>query len=134
MVLRVSLTVTSRTTDQHVGRLNFVFLDELRAFDCLIEVFRPIHLEDLVLWTDEILRIAMALETPFHLERVNLPGLRHQVDAAVASRTSDALGDMNAVIEINEIGQIVYSRPENGLSRAPALTHRLKKLTGGKKL
>ena len=40
---------------------------------CLIEVFRPIHLEDLILWTDEILRIAMALETPFHLERVNLP-------------------------------------------------------------
>ena len=124
--------MTGRTTCHHVFRLNLVFLDELGSFNTLIEVLRPIHLKDLVLRTDEILGIAVALETPFHLERVDLPGLRHQVDSTVTGGASDALVNMNAVIEINEIGQIVNSGPENRLSGAPALSHRFEKLTVGK--
>ena len=124
--------MTRRTTGQHVCRLNLVVFDEFWTFDRLIKVLRPVHLEDFVFWTDEILGLAMALETPFHLERVDLPGLRHQVDSTVTGGASDALVNMNAVIEINEIGQIVNSGPENRLSGAPALSHRFEKLTVGK--
>ena len=53
----------------------------------------------------------MALETPFHLQRLLLPHERHAVDRAMASDAADALRYMDTVIEINEVGKVVHSGP-----------------------
>src|SRR5467141_2827031 len=56
----------------------------------------------------------MALHTPLHPQRIGLEYRRHLVDLPVARRTAHALIDMNAVIEIHEIGQAVNFDPLDG--------------------
>ena len=58
-----------------------------------------------------LLGMAVAVETPLHLQRVLLPGERHPVHPPVAALTTDSLIDVNAVIEIDKVGQIVHPRP-----------------------
>lgn len=41
---------------------------------------------------------------------------------------------MYAVIEINEVGQVMHPRPFDWLARSPAFAHRLKVCTGGPEL
>ena len=84
---------------------------------------RPVHLEHLALWPDEHLGLAMTLEAPLHLKRRRLISQRHQVDSPVTSGASYALVYVNAVIEINEVGQIVNARPLDGVTCAPALSY-----------
>jgi hypothetical protein len=91
--------------------LDLVFLHQLFAKGELIRGRLPLHVENLVSWPDESLRIAVTLETPLHVERVLAPHERHLVHAAMARRTTDALVNVNAVIEISEPGQIVHPRP-----------------------
>ena len=67
----------------------------------------------------------MTLETPFHIQRRDLIGKRHQVNSPVTGRAADALVYMNAVIEINEVGKIVHSSPLDRLARPPAFADRL---------
>ncbi len=62
-----------------------------------------------------ILRRAMASQAPFHLQRCLLVHERHLVDGAVAGIAADAFGDVNAVIEKDEIRKLVYARPLQGL-------------------
>ena len=74
---------------------------------------------------DVALRIAVAVEAPFHLQRLLLPHQRHPVDPAVARRAADALVHVDAVVEVDEVGQIVDARPLRssvrcGSCRAPA--------------
>src|SRR5262252_979346 len=54
---------------------------------------------------------------------------RHFVDAAVTLLTSDALGHVNAVVEVGEVRQIVDFRPANRLPRSKARAHRLEHRT-----
>ena len=65
----------------------------------------------------------MAFKAPLHLKRLDLPGERHQVNAAMTSRATHTFIDMYAVIEINEVGQVVDSRPFYRLARREAFTH-----------
>jgi hypothetical protein len=68
--------MTGRTTGHNIAILNLVILDELRPFDRLIEALirgRPLHLKHLVFRTDKLLRIAVALKTPLHLEQLEQP-------------------------------------------------------------
>src|SRR5215471_3692082 len=60
---------------------------------------------------------AMTIEAPPHLQVRLLGHQRHLIDAAVASLAADALGDVNAVVEVNEIGQVVNLGPADGLVR-----------------
>ena len=53
----------------------------------------------------------VAIETPGHLQRVLSPSERHRPDGAVTRRAANALGHMNAVIEINELGKRVHAYP-----------------------
>ena len=53
----------------------------------------------------------MAIETPFHIERLRFLRQGHFIDAPVAGGATDALGDMNAVIEIDVAWQIVDAIP-----------------------
>ena len=65
------------------------------------------------------------LEAPLHLQRLLLPDERHLVHATVAGRAAHALVHVGAVVEVDEVGQVVDLRPLDGLrrcgsSRAPA--------------
>ena len=67
----------------------------------------------------------MALHTPLHQQRIGLKYQRHLIDLPVARRAAYALIDMNAVIEINEIGQAMNFDPLDGLVAAIALANGL---------
>lgn len=125
--------------------LDPILFHQLRAFDLLMPLLifiwivfivtfvprlvpdrrRPIHSEHFFPWSDELLRIAMALEAPLHIQRRDLIGERHQIDSAVTRRAADSLVQVNAVIEIDEVGQIVHPRPSDRLACAPALANGL---------
>ena len=122
------------TTRKHARRRNLVFLDQLRAQLFLIGGRLPLHVEDLFLRPDEFLRLAMALKAPLHLKRRNLHRQRHQVNATVTGRAADAFVDVYAVVEIDKVGQVVDSRPLDGLPRPEAFAHGLKERAVGKYL
>ncbi len=84
----------------------------------------PPHREHLFFGSDELLRVAMTLEAPFHIQRRDLISQRHQIDSPVTSRTPDAFVHVNAVIEISKVGKVVHPRPLDRLARAPALSDR----------
>src|SRR5258708_218848 len=85
----------------------------------------PVHIKNLVFRAEDPLGIAMAVQAPLHQQRVGLEYQRHLVDLPVARRAAYALVDMNAVIEINEIGQTVNFDPLDGFIAAIALADRL---------
>lgn len=71
----------------------------------------PGHVKNLRARPDEPGGIPVALETPFHVQRMLLPGERHLIDATVAGFTADSLADVDAVVEENEVRQIVNPLP-----------------------
>ena len=87
---------------------------------------RPVaHREDLAARPDVFLRVAVAVEAPLHLQRVLLQHQRHLVDAPVAGLAADALLHVDAVVEVDEVGQVVHARPLQRLVVAEAGAHRL---------
>ena len=104
--------------------LDVVGLDQLRSD--LFLVFRHVReVEDLVLRPDVLLRRAMAGEAPLHRQRRLLVRQRHLVDAAMARGAANALGDVNAVIEADEVGQPVDTAPDERLAGGEAGANRL---------
>jgi hypothetical protein len=89
---------------------------------------RVIHVEDLIARAKVIFGIAMALQTPAHLQAGGLKHQRHLIHAAVAGGAADAFIDVDIVGEIDEIRQIVHARPVNGNLIPPAFSHRFEKL------
>jgi len=67
----------------------------------------------------------MAIEAPLHQQGRSLENQRHLIHGTVARRAAYALVDVNAVIEIDEIGQPVHFHPLNRLVGAIAFPHRL---------
>src|SRR5260370_18955552 len=65
----------------------------------------------------------MAVQAPLHQERAGVERQRHLVDLTLARRAAHSLIDMNAVIEIDEIGQTVNFDPLDGLIGAIALAN-----------
>src|SRR5438093_5303037 len=57
------------------------------------------------------LRMPVTLKAPFHEQRVFSPGHRHLFHWSMARRALDSAVYVNAVIEIDEIRQIVHTRP-----------------------
>ena len=53
----------------------------------------------------------MAFEAPLHVERLVLPGQRHAIDTPMASGTANSFLNVNAVIEINEIREVMHTIP-----------------------
>ena len=53
----------------------------------------------------------MAIQAPPHEECLSLVRERHLVDPAMAIRAADSLCYVNAVIEIDVVGQIIYPNP-----------------------
>src|SRR5438128_8903998 len=71
----------------------------------------PPHIENPVGRSQIFFRGAMTVEAPLHVQRYDPRGQRHGVDPAMAGRASDAFGDVDAVIEIDEVGQVVDAIP-----------------------
>src|SRR5579862_2431050 len=105
--------------------LNLVFRDQAAAELELIGRRRIVDAEDRVTRTDVALGIPMALEAPLHLQRLFLPHERHSIDLPVARRAADALVYVNAVVEVDEVRQIVDPRPLDAAIAAEAGAHRL---------
>src|ERR1051325_11289265 len=59
----------------------------------------PIRIEHILPGTQVGRGIAMTGEAPAHVERACLPGHRHVADRTMTLGTSDALGDVDAVVE-----------------------------------
>src|SRR5712675_2952389 len=77
--------------------------------------------------THVLFRPAVAIEAPFHLERLFLIHQRHPIDLTVAGGAADAFVDVNTVVEIDEVRQIMHASPLNRSSRAEAVANRLEK-------
>ena len=67
----------------------------------------------------------MAVEAPLHLERVLLLHQRHLVDAPVAGLAAHPLLHVDAVVEVDEVGQVVDADPAQRLVVAEAGADRL---------
>jgi len=68
--------------------------------------------------------MAMAVEAPAHGQRRRLPHQRHPIDGAVTGRATDALRDVNAVIEIDVVGKNMDPLPVNRLVASQAFPDR----------
>src|SRR6266404_1460557 len=104
--------------------LYVVILDELAAQGAMPRRRLPVHAEHLGARPNKTLRPAVAVQTPFHQQRLILPGERHSIDASMTGNAADPLFHVDAVIEIDEVRQIVNALPLEGLAGAVALAYR----------
>ena len=74
--------------------------------------------------------MTMALQTPGHMKIVRFPRQRHLVHPAVTGFAADAFSDVNAVIEIHEVGNAVDAVPSERTVLAQAGTDRLQHIAG----
>ena len=91
--------------------LNLILRDEPLAEIDLIGRRHVVDAEYGLARTHVTLGVAMAVEAPLHLQRLFLPHQRHAIDLAVAGRAADAFVHVNAVVEVDEVGQVVHARP-----------------------
>src|SRR5687768_8653369 len=73
--------------------------------------------------------MAVTVEAPSHLERMLAAHERHLVDTSVALGAPNALGDVDAVIEVGKVRQIVDLGPPDRLTRLVARAHWLEHRT-----
>src|ERR1039458_4701854 len=83
--------------------LHVIFLHQPLTQCRLILWGLVIRIEYLGARTQIILRSVVAIQAPAHIERLGAPGDIHLRDRAVAGGAADALGNVNAVIEIDEL-------------------------------
>jgi hypothetical protein len=88
-----------------------VLLGELPAALELVGRGLPFQIEDLLPRAKVPVGLAMAVEAPLHEERGNLVGEGHLIDAPVAAGAADSLVDVDAVVEVDETGEIVDPLP-----------------------
>ena len=106
-------------------RLDSVFGNQLGAKLLLIGRRLILHVEDLIPRANEVLRLAMAVDAPVHAQRVDLINQRHLIHASMTGGAADALMNVDAVIEEDEIGQVMDAIPTNRLPGLEALPDRL---------
>lgn len=100
-----------------------IFCDERSALVDLIFGRLPIHIEDLVPGTNELVGLAMTIQAPFHVESFGFPHERHFIDRPVTNCATDSLGDVDAVIEENKIGNFIRAIPSERNAGCQALTN-----------
>ena len=117
--------MTGRAAGQ-LGRCpNLVLFPQPGADFGLIIGSLPVHIENLIFGAENLLGISMAIQAPLHQQRIGLKHQRHLVDLPMARRAAHALIDMNAVIEIDKIGQAMNFDPLNRFITAIALANGL---------
>src|SRR5579871_2156857 len=103
--------------------LDVILGHEPTTFRDLILWWRPFHVENLVAWTKRRLGVAVAVEAPTHSQRRRLPHQRHLIDVAMTGGAADPLRHVNAVVEVDVVGQDMYSVPVNGFVCSQAFTN-----------
>src|SRR5262245_50951038 len=76
----LSSSVAKRTV-KHFGLVDMIVADQLFAQRKLVAVRLPSHLKNGFSWTDKLLWLFMALNTPLHVERIHLQHKRHLINA-----------------------------------------------------
>ncbi len=109
--------------------LNVVLLHQLRTQLGLIRGVLIFDVIDLVERANILGRIPVAVQAKSHLERFRLVHQRHLVNRAMTAGTTDAFVDMDAVIEIDIVGQAIDAVPDDGLAGLKALAHHGKRGT-----
>src|SRR5689334_5344312 len=99
--------MTSRTARHHLLAANLVLFFQFDPLICVEVAILPLHVEDLRLRPNKLLRLAMACKTPFHLQSVLLINRRHVVDLSVTCRAADSFCNVDTVVEVCEFGKIV---------------------------
>ena len=122
--------MTRRAAGQLTRTADVVLFDQLASQRRLV-LGLPRHIENLLARAQVGFRRAVAIKTPFHLQRLVLPHKRHAIDAAVAGDAANSFVEMNTMIEINEVGQIVNPRPANRRARLKTVPHRLQDIAAG---
>ena len=64
---------------------------------------------------DKTCGVAVAFQTPVHLQRFSFRDKGHLIDSSMTGFTTNALFHMNGVVEIDKVGQIMNSNPLKGL-------------------
>src|SRR5690606_40355803 len=80
-----------------------------------------LHVEDLTAGPELRRRVPVTLQAPAHGHGLRLERGRHLVDPAVAARATDAVVHVNAVIEVDVVGQVVDAVPLHRDAGLPAL-------------
>lgn len=123
--------MTRRAAGQLAGTSDVVFFHQLLAEDMSIGLRLPIHIKYLLARSQELFRATMAVKAPFHLQSLVLPHERHAIDASMAGRAADTFVNVNAVVKINEVGQVVHPRPANRHAALVTIAHRLENIAAG---
>jgi len=116
--------MTSRATGKLFYRPDLVLRHKFSTHLFLICRSSPIHVENLIPRPHVLFRVAVAIQAPLHVERRSLKHKWHLIDRTVAGRTANPLVDVDAVVEINVIGQTVDLYPFNGAIAPETLAHR----------
>lgn len=104
-------------TDAAIGKLrhaDVILLHQLSAQRELVG-WLPSHVEHFRFGPNELRRVIVAIQAPFHVQRVLLPGQRHLVHAPMTRRAADSLLDVDGVIEKGEVRQVMNSIPAKRL-------------------
>src|SRR5271166_3006629 len=89
----------------------------------------PVHHKDSLLGTHMAFRMTMAIEAPFHRQRLLFPCQRHQINPPVARNARNSLLNVNSMLKIDEVGKVVNTGPDKGLTVPQTGTHRLEHRT-----
>ena len=83
------------------------------------------HVEHLIARPQFLCRIAVAVDAPLHLQRRMVERQGHAVDSSMAGVAPHSFINMNAVIEVDKIGKVIDTVPDERLAAAEALADRL---------
>lgn len=126
--------MAGRATRKHLSTADLVVHLQLIPLG-LVGILRAVrHIEDLRLRPNELLRLAVTLYAPLHLQRILFVNGRHLIDRSVTGRAADALCDVNAVVEIDVLRKVVNAVPFDRLVVTEARSNRLKIWSIGPKL
>ncbi len=64
---------------------------------------------------DKTFGVAVAIQTPVHLQRFGFYSEGHLINPPMTGFTTNTLFHMNGVVEIDKVGQIMNSNPLQGL-------------------
>src|ERR1043165_430908 len=109
-------------THSAVSELGQTFLANVvcrQQFTTTLELVRwwfPFHIENLIFGSEIAFGRFVAIDAPAHVERVGFPGQRHLIDSPVTGRTSNSFLNVNAVVEKDEIRQLIDPLPMQWLA------------------
>lgn len=101
-----------------------ILLDDFLAHSVLLRRSEVvIHVEGFCRWSQFFFRMSVTIEAPFHRQGLSLVCERHFINPPVACRAADSLFHVNAVVEIDKVGEVVYASPPDRLVVSETLAH-----------